>query len=298
MRFRAPPRCEVDASVFDRPVFDGVQPWRGWLTGTSWPTLEDMNASLDAHGSDRRDPRVGPSLRFVTQDAATLGDGLHYEQRIAEHGQIATRDSNWHDLFNALIWLRYPQMKRAMNARQVADIARVGTRCRTRAQDALTQFDEAGVVVTVRADDRTDSLVEAWGRHDWARLFGLVERSCWRIDVVGHALLEHALCADRLLVGKALLVLSPGADADRQDIDGSAIDLVAACVAAGALLNDPQELRPLPMMGLPGWHPRAGEAAFYREGECFQPVRAGRHYPDPLWLNERRGVPGLAHAST
>src|SRR5690606_36267822 len=187
--FRAPLRGEVDASVFDHPVFDGVQPWRDWLVAASWPTLEAMNAPLAVRGSDEREGapigRAGWPLRFVTQDEAMLADGLHYEQRIAERGQIATRNSNWHDLFNALIWLRYPQIKRAMNARQVADIMRVGTRRRTRAQDALTQFDEAGVVLTVRADDRTESLTEAWNRHDWYRLFQLVAGSSWRIDVVG-----------------------------------------------------------------------------------------------------------------
>jgi len=58
------------------------------------------------------------------QDKALLDDGLHYEERIARKGAIATRAENWHDLFNALIWLRYPSLKRALNARQMDEIAR------------------------------------------------------------------------------------------------------------------------------------------------------------------------------
>lgn len=279
MRFRAPARGEVDAAVFDHPVFDGVRPWGAWLKGSSWPTLDALNVALDACGQvDVRQPDgAARPLRFVAQDEVVLADGMHYEQRISQRAEIATRTSNWHDLLNALIWLRYPLIKRAMNARQVADIALVGTKRRTRAQDALTQFDEAGVVLTVRADDRTESQVEAWNRHDWARLFGLIGRSTWRIDVVGHALLEHALYPDRYLVGKAMMAVCFD-----EHLDSCSMGRIAAGVASGELLNDPQELRPLPLMGLPGWHPRAGEAAFYREGECFQPVRAGRRYPAPL----------------
>ena len=42
--------------------------------------------------------------RFEAQTPTLLADGLHYEQRIAERRVIATREGNWHDLFNAMIW--------------------------------------------------------------------------------------------------------------------------------------------------------------------------------------------------
>jgi hypothetical protein len=48
------------------------------------------------------------------------------------------------------------------------------------------------------------------------------------------------------------------------------------------VLNDPQELRPLPVSGVPGWHANTGDESFYTAAPCFQPLRAGRTYPAPL----------------
>ena len=53
----------------------------------------------------------------------------------------------------------------------------------------------------------------------------------------------------------------------------------AAEVGAGRLLLDPLELRPLPLSGIPGWHPDNAGEAFHRGAACYQPRRAGREYP-------------------
>ena len=239
-----------------------------------WPTLECLNRAMpysDTH--------------FAVQDQALLNDGLHYETRIAEYGAIATRAGNWHDLFNAMIWCGYPAVKRALNTRQIAHIATMGSSRRNRAQYALTQFDEAGVIVCVRDAGVVDAnfigtyLIDAWNRHDWSTLFHR-HASAWEkgdiriAAVIGHALLEHALVPELLLVGKCVVV--QGNVDDETCIAG-----VACAIAEGRVLNDPQELRPLPLAGIPGWYARQ-DAAFFAEAECFQPVRAGRVYPQPL----------------
>jgi hypothetical protein len=43
-------------------------------------------------------------------------DGLVYECRIWETGEVETRPDNWHDFFNALVWLSFPQTKIAVSA--------------------------------------------------------------------------------------------------------------------------------------------------------------------------------------
>ena len=264
MRFVAPARSAVDADCFDHPVFAAFVRHLDLITSPQWPSLDVLNARMAA---------VDPGIRFVQQDAALLADGEHYETRIARRGHVATRADNWHDLLNALVWMRYPALKRALNARQVADIAIAGPRQRTRGQCALTHFDEAGIVVIAR-DDR---IVDAWNRHDWPQLF-LTHAATWRQDmgvhVFGHALLEHALYPQPYLVGKAMLL--------RSDTSADLPPQLAQAIESGRLLRDPQELRPLPLAGVPGWHPRAGEPAFYDDAPCFQPVRAGRRYP-PLF---------------
>nr|WP_306175437.1 MULTISPECIES: DUF3025 domain-containing protein [unclassified Stenotrophomonas] len=232
------------------------------LTAADWPSVRMLDARLCL-----------PHRHLVEQDAALLADGLHYEVRIAERGQIATRPDNWHDLFNALIWARYPAIKQALNQQQCRHIAAMPSGQRNRAQAALTQFDETGVIVRVR----DPALLEAWDRHDWSALF-VDGAGAWRegdiavAAVIGHALMEQALLPGRLLVGKGVVV--------QGDDDARAVAQVAALIERGRLLSDPLELRPLPLMGIPGWH--AGQdAAFYHQAVYFRPARAGRNYPAP-----------------
>lgn len=270
MRYRAPARDVVEAAVFAQPPLSLWQAHEPWLKEAAWPSVEQLNSAWPEAAHER----------FAAQTRELLDDGLHYEQRIAEHGLIATREANWHDLFNALVWLRYPGIKRALNAQQVAEIAVMGAKQRSRPQCALTHFDEAGVIVVVR----DHALLAQWDAHDWHGLFWR-QRSAWldgRIEaaVFGHALLEHALTPGKLLVGKALAFMAaPG-----QVLD----DAVAVCaegIATGRLLRDPLELRPLPLSGIPGWHPDNAGEVFHHEADCYQPKRAGRHYPNPLRVN-------------
>ncbi len=258
--------------------------WREFdalLRTADWPGVSALNEFADRLA---RGGRPGPP-RFVEQTRELLADGLHYEQRIAARGAIATRAGNWHDLFNALVWLRYPQLKAVLNARQAAEIVVAGPKTRTRAQCALTHFDEAGVVVVLR----DESLLALWDAHDWLGLFWR-ERAAWldgRIAAIvfGHALLEHALKPRQLLVGKALALRlgdATGASGGESGDIARAIDALSRATGDGRLLRDPQELRPLPLSGIPGWHPDNEDAAFYRRAACFQPLRAGRRYPAPL----------------
>jgi hypothetical protein len=271
MRFVAPAREAVGPAVFAQPPLSLWSEFCDVLGGADWPDVAALNRV--AHNA-----ALYTMPRFVTQTPDLLRDGLHYEQRIAERGEIATRERNWHDLLNALIWLRFPTLKAALNARQVAEIARVGAKQRSRAQQALTHFDEAGVVAIVR----DPALLEAWDAHDWHGLFW-AERDAWndgRIEAIvfGHALLEHALKPGQLLVGKALVV-----DVSRNgNVEDAAIRQVAESIRHGETLNNPQELRPLPLSGIPGWHRDNAAQDFYRTAPCFRPLRAGRSYPSAL----------------
>jgi len=289
VRYIAPPREAVDPQVFARMPLAAWHEFADLLQAREWPSVDAINA---------RWPADVP-LRFAAQSRELLADGLHYEQRIAQRGLIATRERNWHDLFNALAWLRFPDLKRALNLRQVAEIARMGPKQRSRAQYALTHFDEAGVMVGLR----DPALLALWDAHDWHGLFWR-ERDAWRdgrieVEVFGHALLEHALASDKLLVGKALVVI-PGPDQEENGLSsrrrpgssggasgaskGEIIDACAHAIRNEDLLRDPLELRPLPLSGIPGWHPDGEAENFHRNAPCYQPLRAGRCYPTTMKL--------------
>jgi hypothetical protein len=294
MRFVAPPRAAVDPAVFDRQPLTHWSEFASLLRGSDWPDIAALNEFA------RRAVQGAP--RFVAQSPALLADGLHYERRIAERAEIATRERNWHDLLNALVWLRFPQLKAALNSRQVEQIAIAGPKSRTRAQCALTLFDEAGVVVALR--DR--ALLALWDAHEWHGLFWH-ERSAWsdgriEVTVFGHALLEHALKPRQLLVGKAMVVmLAPSGNVENValppgDASGEgSIATLAQAIVSGAVLSDPQELRPLPLSGIPGWHSDNANEAFYLSAPCFCPLRAGRRYPPP-WSIQRADALGHAAA--
>ena len=259
-RFVPPPRAAVDPQVFAHPVFAGLRDVHDLLASPEWPSIAALETRLTL-----------PGKHLVEQDAALLADGLHYEARIAQ-GRIATRADNWHDLFNALVWARYPQLKQVLNVQQCRHIASMPPGQRNRAQAALTQFDETGVIVRVRDED----VLAAWDVHDWPALF---EPARWQSGdiaiaaIFGHALMEQALLPGRLLVGKCVVV--------HGEVDDACVDAVTAAIAEGRAVTDPLQLRPLPLAGIPGWH-QGQDAAFYADAAYFRPLRAGRQYPPPL----------------
>ena len=272
MRFVAPARAVVSEALIDQPVFAGLAAYRDLLLGPEWPSLEQLNARLQP----LRHAATSLPLCLHAQDA--LEDDDNYEQHIFRHGLIATRTGNWHDLLNALVWARFPAIKSALNIGQVEDMTRFGLQQRTRRQCAFTQFDEAGAIVVLHEP----ALLEYWDRHDWDGLFR-VNGAAWKdgriqLEVFGHALYEHALNPAMLLVSKTLVILAAQGDDRHGEIDR----IIADAIDAGKCLGDPQQLRPLPLSGIPGWHREPQDADFYRDQPCFRPLRAGRRYPAPL----------------
>ncbi len=263
-------------SRFAHPIFAGLSAHHALLAQEAWPTIDALNAAARARHGEHFTPR------FVEQNQMLFSDGLHYETRIRDHGVVATRPANWHDLLNALIWIEYPELKHALNARQAEDVARFGTRGRTRGQCALTHFDEAGVIAVLREPER----LAAWDRHDWFEFFR--GETLWprppEVIVFGHALLEHALIEGQNVVGKTLVVV-----AAPEVTLAEVVTRFARAITRGEALCDPQELRPLPLWGLPGWQAMNANPDFYRTSPCFQPVRGDRRYPPP-WVFDHEEV--------
>ena len=279
MRYHAPTREATDSAVWQRPPLDAIAADYPWIAARTWPQLDVLNALL----AGRRHASTGLALRFVAQTPALLRDGSHYEQRSYETGIISTRADNWHDLLNALIWIRYTSLKSAINARYVAELRQRVDKERSRAQMAITHFDEGGVIVLVR----DPALVAYWDRHDWHGLFWTM-RSAWlegriRVIVFGHATLEHALTPQQLITAKCVLLQLPEGGADSVP-ESCMLAALAQRIARAECLNDPQELRPLPLSGIPGWHQDNEHEAFYRTADCFRPLRAGRTYPRPVGI--------------
>jgi len=242
------------------------------LEGTSQEALPDTNVLNQLLGPQIVQ-QVRKPLRFVPTPPPP---DVSYEQRIFQTGEISTRQNNWHDLFNALVWARYPRTKLAMNAQHYSEIQAGNQANRGPVRDALTLFDECGVVVV--GDDMP--LLQALAQRDWRELFRC-DPSAWqqhmRVFLPGHALLEKLLKPYAAITAQVLLFRADSeflhADAPLQvpRLDG----LLARQLEAGLRLRSTSELSPLPLMGIPGWYSGQLQPGFYEDQQVFRPPPAG-----------------------
>jgi hypothetical protein len=191
------------------------------------------------------------SVHFVPQ--ALLPTGQAYEAFIAGSGHVPTRD-NLHDLFNGLVWLVQPALKRRLNGLHAAAIAEQGVGARRGPlRDALTLFDENGARLRAPA-----GLEAALRSRDWQALF-LDQASAWagaELVVVGHALLEKLATAPRKALTAHVWLGDP--------------------TGASAADWRRKPWHPLPLAGIPGWWPALQDAAFYADTAVFRPPKALR----------------------
>lgn len=237
------------------PPFSHLTPWLGDLQGADWPTLATLN-TLAA----RRDLRnaTGLPLRFAPQ---TQRCGQHeYESGIYTSGQVPSRESNWHDLFNALIWLTFPATKATLNAVHHAVLPQAANR--TPASDAATVFDESGLVLV----GEDESLAELLAARRWREAL-VLRRDDWRkvrAYIVGHAVLEKLLTPWPGITAKSLFLKMPAETPPDQ------LDAAIAHRWQSTAITVPAALFPLPVLGIPGWWPANEQDDFYADEKVFR----------------------------
>jgi hypothetical protein len=253
----------VPAAALSSFLFDPLRRWLDQL-----PSQPDAVALAELAG---RHPIGGPngkSIRFVPPQA----DGLAYECRVWETGEVETRPDNWHDFFNGLVWLTFPQTKRAITAAHVAAMEPAGA-ARGSTRDALTHFDECGIVVLSCRPELLDLL----RGFEWKKLF--VEHranveAAMRFVIVGHATYEALLAPFRGLTAKAVLLevgeawlLQPQAS------QLAAVDFLLAGELTGGRYKLPRDFQPLPLLGIPGVIQDSENPAYYDDTWQFRPGR-------------------------
>ncbi len=245
------------------PRHPAFAPWRHRLAG-DLPTRVQLDrwARDEALALDN-----GMPLRFV---ASVPSSALAYEHAIAQRGEIGLRPGNWHDVFNALVWLALPRTKCALNARHVADaVGPAAPHARTRARDAGTLLDESGLLLA--CDD--DALIALLRRHAWRDLFvdarQRVEAAFVPV-VVGHGLLHKLRAPFRGVTAQVLVVTRGTATASLDAASVAVLDATAAaCIKAPSW--HPGELTPLPLAGLPGWDTEQLGERLFDDVSVFRP---------------------------
>jgi DUF3025 family protein len=245
------------------------------LRGANWPTLQHLGELIAARGQPIL-TAGGKPLRFVAQGTKPRRPQDRYEARIFARGEVQVREANWHDLLNALVWLTFPRAKAALNARHYQALQQRGRGGnRGPLQDALTLFDEGGVIVAAR-DTHLLELVQAF---QWKELFWhnrVQVMSCMRFFLFGHALYEKALAPFSGITGRAillevrpeLLVAPIGAQIEE-------LDRMVAQRLMDPRLQSTRDLAPLPILGVPGWCVDNDNAAYYDDATYFRAGRRG-----------------------
>jgi hypothetical protein len=250
----------------DLPFWAPYRELIGRLTGSGFPDSAALNALLPSSCCSGG----GKPIRFVR---ASKIPGVEYERHIFETGEVSTREDNWHDLFNALVWCRLPRLKAALNSLHYGqlDTGRGGRRGALR--DALTLLDESGVIVLGR--DR--KALQALAERNWQSAF-LTHQAAWETDlnivVCGHGLLEKSLRPYKSMTAHALLCHIELPDSESfEDHPLAATDTgLAQLLLHGALQAGPKNLSPLPLMGIPGWWPEGvQDQPFYDDQGVFRP---------------------------
>lgn len=177
------PLTPVGAALRASPFALPFAPLVGALFDDAYPDHATMDAAYRARRAELGD--TDTPFRFVPPpprkrggpvDAASSYDGF-----VARERSVPTRTANVHDAFNFVVFLHFPRAKLALHARQLrareAWIGEGASRipgARTREQDALTVFDEGGVVLLGPPEERYEP-----GQ------LGM------KVFVFGHAVLEH-----------------------------------------------------------------------------------------------------------
>jgi hypothetical protein len=255
------------------PMFAPLREAGGLLPEVGWPDTEVLNAMADDCGK-RVVNASGIRIRFVVQDARPERFEEKFEPAAFLRGEVPVRRFNWHDLFNALVWMTFPTAKAALNARHYQAMTARNGPDRSPAEDALTLFDEEGVMVL----SSDPGLLELIRDFRWRELFRERRESVarhMRFLLFGHALYEKAMRPYIGMTGKALLFEVP----DRTlSLEGQALVNEADRIAAlriwdGAHLRDGRALSPLPVLGVPGWWEANESEDFYDNADYFRPGR-------------------------
>ncbi len=251
------------------PIFAPLAGAIARLPPERWPTHADLTAAAEGITTEK-----GEALVFVPPRHQTDRERRYYEAHIAASGEVETRPENWHDLFNALVWITYPRAKSRINAQHAAILEEGGdaeAKHRSPERDALTLFDEGGLIVASRSPQLLRLVVDfEWKELFWNRRAEL--DAGIRFLAFGHGCFEQALAPYLGMVAKTVFVpvdeLFFMLPIDVQVVQADA--LVAAHFAHRAKFPSPKAMAPMPVLGVPGWHFAPQDEAFYDDPEHFR----------------------------
>ncbi len=276
-------------ALLQSPLFAPLHPVLADFDVGEFPTLQDCNVLLESSQFPVT-VQSGARLRFVPQVSGKLPFEAQYEPRCYLKGEVPTRANNWHDLFNALVWLTFPKFKAALNARHYHALMKDGAMDeggssseRGAIRDVNTLLDESGVIV---AYSNTDADLAGllrdfkWKELFWQRRERVRPQSSRQgmgFYLIGHGLYEKALQPYVGLTGQGLLLsvvpefFSWEPTQQLMHLDS----LLANYLATPEHCRSTRDLSPVPLLGVPGWAEGNESETYYDNTDYFRPGRSG-----------------------
>ncbi|MDH5765961.1 MAG: DUF3025 domain-containing protein, partial [Gammaproteobacteria bacterium] len=126
---------------------------------SNWPELGQLAQQFKA---------CNHQLTPVAQDGKPEKFEDHYEPRIYLKHELQTRTQNWHDFFNAMVWLNFNKTKSILNElHYFSALERQPGSNRSTLENAITLFDECGIIIISNDED----LLSMIRHHQWKKLF-------------------------------------------------------------------------------------------------------------------------------
>ena len=225
-----------------------------------WPTLNDYAAVFIQNNMD---------VKPVHQSDAVTCFEDQYEPRVFLKGELQTRTDNWHDFFNALIWLKFPISKGALNTihYQQARLRGIGSN-RSTLENRITQFDECGAIIV----SNNQKLLDLIENHQWHELF-INEKQQFGTNlqcvIFGHAIFEKALDPYIGMTCHCILINDSNLLNEINRDNFESLDDFIANYWKNVSKNISTKLKPLPLLGIPGyWYLQNNE--FYNNKKYFR----------------------------
>ncbi|WP_440055945.1 DUF3025 domain-containing protein [Pseudoalteromonas sp. T1lg65] len=262
-KFNAPEQW--DPSLLTTAPFSHLSELFNICQFSQWPSFSWLNDQANKFSTQTY------LTHFIPDGACE--DGRYYEQIIFETHNIPTREQNWHDFFGAMIWCLFPKTKALLNALHMQEINQHGLLERTKMRNALTLFDECGLVLAI-TDKQWQSALR---NHQWKAVF-YQHADCWQDQlkpfIFGHANYEMLTRPFIGLTAKVVCVVVGDAfmqnslEKQYQELDSKLVTLIK-----NGLLDDNTQMSPLPLLGIPGWYEGVQDDSFYSNTDYFRPKR-------------------------